>query len=502
MIIEQKANDFTQQQAYEKIFEFLRNKFGSCYSNSEYYREISVWGRIYKGFDPSYHTIVSQTGVSTSKRNSAVLKMGKRVAEDWSAILMADKPIITINAKNKAVSRFVQGSRGTGGVLGSNNFNKKFSDAVERAFAMGSTAIVLGILYNENAEEKYKMQILTYNANAIFPIRYEDGIISECAFLSSFYKEGKKHYNLSCHVKNEAGEYIIYNYESSDDLNFSTYLNKDVDGLETRSTTPFFFIISPQKSNNIDIDCPLGVSIYADAIDIILGCDFMFDALRQDVYTGQRIILMDKSLLGVDENGRPCAPQDFKKWCMQFVGDEMSTNMENVIKDFSPQLHTGDLVNSLQQNLNLLSMRCGLGSNYYQFDKTAGVTATEYTGSQQDLVRNARTNIDMLINVLTNMIKQILWTANNIFGYALDQNASVDIIIPDGVVTNDAADKEQDRADVAAGLMTKVEYRMKWYGENENTAKQKVAEMEGKVDEAETTDNDEQDTIQNKSETA
>jgi hypothetical protein len=34
----------------------------------------------------------------------------------------------------------------------------------------------------------------------------------------------------------------------------------------------------------------------------------------------------------------------------------------------------------------------------------------------------------------------------------------------------------RDREDMAAGVLSKVEYRMKWYGEDEDTAKKKVAD--------------------------
>ena len=38
--------------------------------------------------------------------------------------------------------------------------------------------------------------------------------------------------------------------------------------------------------------------------------------------------------------------------------------------------------------------------------------------------------------------------------------------------------KMTDRQDVNMGVMSKVEYRMKWYNEDENTATQKIEEMD------------------------
>lgn len=41
----------------------------------------------------------------------------------------------------------------------------------------------------------------------------------------------------------------------------------------------------------------------------------------------------------------------------------------------------------------------------------------------------------------------------------------------DSIVTDTAAEKAQDMAEVAAGLMQPWEYRVRWYGEDEETAR-------------------------------
>ena len=479
MIIEAKEAKLSTFN-YAKIFEFLKTKFGSCYDNEQYYQRITEWQDLYKGYVKAYHDVAVQNGVSTAFRKAATLHMAKRIAEDWTAVLLADTPIINIDGKNKSVSRFIQGSKGDGGVLGSNNFEEELNTHIERSFALGTTACVVGVSKELETDSEYRIDLNFYDAMAIIPIKYHNNVITDCAFLSKFMKDGKTYYNLSCHVRNEAKQYVIYNYEATDDLNFASYLNRDVEGLETKSETPLFFIFKPQLGNNVDLDSPLGVSVYSDSVDVVVGCDFMYDAVRQDVFTGQRIILMDKSLLGRDESGNLIPPQDYKKWCMSFVDDEGAAGMEKFVKDFSPDLHCTDLTESLQNSLNLLSMRCGLGNNYYNFDKVAGVTATEFVGSQQDLIRNAKLNLKVLNKFMVGIIKQILWVGSNILNYPLAQDAKVNITIPDGIVTNDIAEKAQDRLDVELGVMSLAEYRAKWYGETLEDAQKKIDEMQAK----------------------
>ena len=44
----------------------------------------------------------------------------------------------------------------------------------------------------------------------------------------------------------------------------------------------------------------------------------------------------------------------------------------------------------------------------------------------------------------------------------------------DSILTDEETERKQDMADVAAGFMHHWEYRMKWYGEDEETAKANV----------------------------
>ena len=52
----------------------------------------------------------------------------------------------------------------------------------------------------------------------------------------------------------------------------------------------------------------------------------------------------------------------------------------------------------------------------------------------------------------------------------MDEN-DIRIIFDDSIIEDKEAQKVSDRADVASGVMSKVEYRMKWYNEDEVTAK-------------------------------
>ena len=91
---------------------------------------------------------------------------------------------------------------------------------------------------------------------------------------------------------------------------------------------------------------------------------------------------------------------------------------------------------------------------------------------------------------MTDLIKEIIWVGRNVLGYTdLAEDAKISVVIPDGVVTDDNTEKEQDRQDVAAGLMSKAEYRSKWYGETLEDAEKKIQAMQSNSNISTNTDN-------------
>ena len=47
----------------------------------------------------------------------------------------------------------------------------------------------------------------------------------------------------------------------------------------------------------------------------------------------------------------------------------------------------------------------------------------------------------------------------------------------DSILTDEAEERKQDMADVSMGVMQIWEYRMKWFGEDEETAKKNVPQQ-------------------------
>lgn len=467
------------------VIKYLTARFGSCAVQASYYNNIATWLEWYKGYVPAFHVRHIANGVNVMKTKVYSLKMAKRVCEDWSSSLLNESVSITISSGNEsnASNVFIQGAKLNGGVLGSNNFNVEMNNAIETMFALGTSAVVISLdniatdlVGNIVESSQGNIKLKFYNAISIIPLRSDNNVITEASFVSECRVADKTFYTVSTHRLEEDG-YVIYNEVLSTSYAKVANFEGTLPIIRTKSFKPMFFIIKPNIANNVDLASPLGVSVYSDAIDTLMAVDETYNSCVTDVKTGQRLVFMNKKLLTTDDSGNPIVPQDSKQSYFQFFGDDVPTDSgtSEYIKVETPELRVEELDGELQNQLNMLSFKCGLGTKYYQF-KNGGVavTATEYAGSQNDFLRNAKKHSRMLETSIKNLVSQLLWVGKNILGKNVNPNSKIDVKVSDGIIEDDSKEKESDRQDVKDGIMSKAEYRAKWYGETLEEAQAKI----------------------------
>lgn len=465
---------------YSSLLAALKSHYPNIYSDTQYYTNISNWLDWYKGYIESIHTVRQSNGLTTPTRKLFRLNMAKRACEDWVSTVLAEPLVISIKDSTDKASIFIQGHRGNGGVLASNNFQYQLADTLEKTFALGTGALVLGVENIRLAPDERivktatsKITISSYNATQIIPLSYSNGVIMEAGFISELSIKGKLYYTVTAHIKDIDGTYNIENRLYDDNYKEVALPEGVLAVLKTGSTKPLFTILKTPLSNNISLNSPLGISIYHNAQDLLRGIDTVYDSTVNEIVAGQMIILMNTKLLARDSFGNPIAPQGVRQSLMQFFGDE-GTDVSEYIKEFTPNLRTEALDKELQNQLDLYSSAVGLGSKFYNFTLSSGVTATEYLGGRQDFVRNAGKFTTYLCQQIKQLISGIIFIGNHILGLPINIDAGIVVEAQDNIVELDSDLRSQDRQDVAAGLMTKKEYRMKWFRETEEEASRKL----------------------------
>ena len=125
----------------------------------------------------------------------------------------------------------------------------------------------------------------------------------------------------------------------------------------------------------------------------------------------------------------------------------------------------------IQTALNLLSFKCGMGKDRYNFQDGQVKTATEVISEKSDLYQSLKKHELLLQDALIGLYAAV--------ATLLGLDASeVTVNFDDSIIEDSDAQRATDRQDVRDGLMAKWEYRKRWYGEDEKTARAMAAELD------------------------
>ncbi len=102
--------------------------------------------------------------------------------------------------------------------------------------------------------------------------------------------------------------------------------------------------------------------------------------------------------------------------------------------------------------------------------------ATEVSADNSALMRNIKKHGNAIAGAITDVAHATMACARAL-GEEIPPEGEVTVQLDDSIVQDTDAEKKQDMAEVAAGLMQRWEYRCKWYGEDEKTARERAGEQ-------------------------
>ena len=249
----------------------------------ETYSHIDEWLEWYQNDVKKFHHYKVYNGAVTTEQERFRLGMAKTICEDWANLLLNEK--VSIKAGDYS-TRLEE-------VLASNKFRVNGNRLIELAFALGTGAFVE---YMGGDDEI----IIDYiRADMIYPLSWDNGEITECAFGSTRVVDGKERVYLQIHRfgNPEEGETADSYYLENKYLDAES--GKEIEPPEdiiplinTGSRIPLFQILTPNIYNNIDMDSPLGVSVFSNAISQLKGCDVVYDSYINEFILGRKRILV------------------------------------------------------------------------------------------------------------------------------------------------------------------------------------------------------------------
>lgn len=461
------------------------NQHNNYQINDNYYNQIEIWENWWRGFYKPFHEFNEMSGTDIIKRKLYSLKMAKKVCEDWASILLNEKTQITVDDHTSSI--FLQGKNQTEGVLGQTGFWQQGNALIEKAFYSGTGAFVLKlnnmtILTDGTVKEDKGTHItLDYlTAMNIIPLTVRNGKITEAAFASEIMQKGKPYIYLETHELESDGYVITNRYfsESANTLHPEPLPSGIAPVLRTRSFVPFFSIVYPAIVNNIQHNGGMGISVFAGAIDNLMGVDLAYNNFCRDFKLGGKKVFYNSDLVrvvcGADGRRVTITPDDVMQQLFTQINSSEVDDEKQLIQEFNPSLRVTENRDGVQAQLDYLSFKCGFGTKHYQFNSGTILTATQYAGDKQELVQNASKHYIVVEQAIQGIVRAILWAGKYILGEPVNPDAEITITFDDGYIIDKESERERDRQDCRDGAMQWWEYRMKWRGEDEVTAKRMV----------------------------
>lgn len=378
------------------IKQYLADK-GYNTASDDTYSHIDEWLEWYKGYVKKFHEYKIFNGTITTSNTRYTMGMAKKVCEDWANLLLNEK--VAINA-GEYTNRLNE-------ILTANNFLVRANQLIELTFALGTGAFV-EYMAGEDV-------IIDYiRAEMIYPLSWDNGDITECAFGSTRVLDGKEVVYLQIHRfgNEELGENVEEYYIENKYINAKDGKEMDIPGdieelIATGSVKPLFQIIMPNICNNIDLDSPLGISAFANCIDQLKGCDLIYDSYMNEFVLGRKRILVPISAAKMQMQQEGIAAPTFDP--NDNVYYQMPGDRQNDLKltevDMSIRASEHEL--GMQRSLDILSLKMGMGTGRYQFDSSGVKTATEVISDKSDLYQNRQKNAIVINSAILGMVSAI-----------------------------------------------------------------------------------------------
>lgn len=241
-------------------------------------------------------------------------------------------------------------------------------------------------------------------------------------------------------------------------------------------------------ANNVDMDSPLGISTFANAIDTLHAINILSDSLVQEIRLGKKRLIVPASAIqtaSVDGTRRRYFNADDE------VYEALSSDNIDALKviDMSQELRVDQIVAAINAELNILCLQTGLNQNTFSFGTDGGVrTATEVIAENSKTYTTIRAYQNAVKPAIEELIHQIIEVACyydlSFDGKSVRSMANeykVLVQFDDSVLEDSQSKRNNALNEVSKGLMSKKTYLMQYRNLTETEAD---AELERIADES------------------
>lgn len=323
---------------------------------------------------------------------------------------------------------------------------------------------------------------------SLYPVAFsDDGQLTDVIFRDT-YTEGKTYYTRLERHQMQGDDVLItqraFKSTTRDAIGTEIPLssvpqweNLQEEALVKDAEGQMFGWFKVASANNIDVESPMGASVYAKAADVIKEADMQYSRLLWEYEGSELAIDVDPTVLRPrrSEGGGVEMPKLNKRLFRAIDADKGDRDLYEV---FSPAIRDVNLVNGLNQLLIRIEDLCGLSRGTVSDANVADArTATEMKILKQRSYATIHDNQKSLEACFRDVIRAMDKFAT-IYNLAPEGDYEVSFDWDDSILVDKDQQMNVDLALLSSGIIGKVEFRQRYFGETKAQAQKALEEVQ------------------------
>ncbi|MCL2054760.1 MAG: phage portal protein [Oscillospiraceae bacterium] len=437
------------------------------------YADIERAARIFAG-DTPWKTAKKSGLYHSGTRSIHTIGTAKILCDYFSQLIFSEQP--SFSASNAECQKFLDG------VLNTSGFWRLAPEWLSFSFALGGGALKARLCGGEVMAD-------FINADRFIPISWSGRNIDGGVFCSQMRKGELWYVLLERQSRNSDGEYFIehrlFRSKTFSQLGDECPLSELYPDLPPLvicpDAPPLFAYFRPAGANNLHPDSPVGLSVFANAVDTIKALDVAFDSFAREFILGKKRIIVPSSCV---QTVADIATGELRRYFdaddEAYVALKCDEESDLKIIDNTVTLRVDEHIKAINALLNLLCFQTGLSAGALSFDEIRGVrTATEILYRDNKTAAAAKANKNLLTEAFEPLAKAILYLGAASGAIPRDKAAECSVTIGwhDGIVCDDNTLIDNNIKLVNAGLKSKVSAMMEIFKCDEETARKELSQL-------------------------
>ena len=356
------------------------------------------------------------------------------------------------------------------------SFLKRLRPEVEHAAAFGGVVFKPYLSGNE-------IVIDCVNANEFYPLSFDtNGKICGAVFLSRIARSKKYYTKLEVHKYCNSEENIrnlFFESNIENDIGRRISKRKINEWCEFEDEVtiinlkrPLFCYFKMPFANSVDLDSPMGVSVYSKACNLLEDADNIYMQTLWEHESAERAIYLSYDAFRIDENGKTVVPGGSER-----IYRKLSTDDSNFYEEFAPEIRNEAFHRGEDRILRKIEFECSLAYGTLSDAQNVDKTAEEIRSSKQ----RSYSAVSDIQNALEDSLCDLIYSIDvwcDLCGNVPEGEYNVSFEWNDSILADRNREFEEKRALVLDGLMQPWEFRAWYFGEDEETARKMVAKNE------------------------